>query len=114
MIVNTTFNGLWTVEFISTLNRSGKGVMVLINGHILGGDEGYYYSGTYQINGQKIHGNVNIIRFDANTISVFGDINQFLLTFLGDINDHHLTVAGSVANNSQYQIRIIGHKKEDI
>ena len=51
-------DGLWTVEFISTLNRSGKGVLVLNNGKIFGGDEGYYYSGTYQTNGNKIEGKI--------------------------------------------------------
>lgn len=41
------FNGLWTVDFISTINRYGKGVLVLSDGRLLGGDHGFYYSGTY-------------------------------------------------------------------
>jgi len=107
-------DGLWTVEFISTTNRSGKGVLVLNNGRLLGGDEGYYYSGTYKIEGSKIQGTVNVIRFDPTTISVFGNIDQFALSFSGETNDYHLTAAAVVDNNPQYKIRIIANKKEDM
>lgn len=107
-------DGLWTVEFISTLNRSGQGVLVLNNGRLLGGDEGYYYSGSCHITGTKIEGNINVIRYDPKIISVFGDIDQFALSFSGDINDYHLTVAAIIPNNPKSQIKIIGNKKEDM
>lgn len=114
MFENSEFNGLWTVEFISTVNRSGKGVLVLNNGRLLGGDEGYYYTGTYHINGTQIQGTVNVIRFDPTTISVFGNIGQFALSLSGTINVYHLTAAAVIANNPQYKIKIIGNKKEDM
>jgi len=40
------FNGLWTVEFSSTINRYGRGVLIINDGRLLGGDDSYYYSGT--------------------------------------------------------------------
>ncbi len=107
-------DGLWTVEFISTINRSGKGVLVLNNGRLLGGDEGYYYSGTYQVTGAKIQGKVNVIRFDPNNLSVFGDIDHFTLSFSGDISDYHLTAAATITDNPKFQIRVVAHKKEDM
>ncbi len=30
------FNGLWTVEFISTINRYGRGVLVINENRLLG------------------------------------------------------------------------------
>ena len=114
MFINFKSNGLWTVEFISTVNRSGKGVLVFNDGRLLGGDEGYYYSGTYKIDGSQIQGTVNVIRFDPTSISVVGNIDQFALSFSGEINDYHLTAAAGVVNNPQYKIRIIGNKKEDM
>ena len=114
MFVKSKFNGLWTIEFISTENRSGRGVLVLNDGRLLGGDEGYYYSGQYQIAGIKIQGTVNVIRFDPTTLSVIGNIDRFALQFSGEINDYNFTLAASVINNSQSQIKIIGNKKEDV
>jgi T3SS negative regulator,GrlR len=107
-------DGLWTVEFISTINRSGKGVLVLNNGRLLGGDEGYYYSGTYQVADTKIEGEVNVIRFDPNTLSVFGDIDHFTLSFFGDINEYALTAAATIMDKPKAQIKLVAHKKEDI
>ena len=114
MFANSPFNGLWTVEFISTVNRFGKGVLVLLDGRLLGGDAGYYYSGRYEIIGNTIKGNVNVTRFDANSISVLGDINQFALSFSGDINSTNISAAASLVSAPKLQIRLIGNKKEDL
>jgi len=116
---NSKFNGLWTVEFISTFNRAGQGVLVLNNGRLLGGDAGYYYSGTYKISGTmlsgtKIEGTVDVIRFDPMHLSVFGDIERFTLSFTGDIDDYHFTAAATIPNKTQFQIKFSGNKKENI
>ncbi len=108
------FEGLWTVEFISTENRFGRGVLVINSGRLLGGDNGYYYSGSYQITNNTIEGTVNVTRFDPNIISVFGDINRFSITFSGEISEYEFTAGASLINNPEYQIRIVGNKKEDI
>lgn len=107
-------DGLWTVEFISTLNRAGQGVLVFNNGRLLGGDAGYYYSGSYKVTGSRIEGIVNVNRYDPKNLSVFGDIDRFALSFSGDINDYHFAAAATITNKPQFQIKIIGNKKEDI
>lgn len=107
-------DGLWTVEVISNINLSGKGVLVFSNGRLLGGDEAYYYTGTYELSGQQIQGNVNIIRFDPESISVFGDIDKFSLIFYGDIENNSFVATTTVINNPSYQFKIIANKKEDL
>ncbi len=42
-------NGLWTVEFGSSAGIFGGGVAVFSDGRVLGGDSGYYYTGSYQV-----------------------------------------------------------------
>ena len=79
-----------------------------------GGDEGYYYSGNYEIEGDTFKGKVNVNRFDVNSISVFGDIDHFTLTFSGEINRYHFSAAGVISNNPQHQIRVVGNKKEEL
>jgi hypothetical protein len=114
MFVNSKTNGLWTVEFISTFNRAGQGVLVMNGGRLLGGDAGYYYSGTYKVRGTRIEGNVNIIRYDPTHFSVFGDIDHFTLSFTGDIDDYHFTAAATIPTKPEFQIKFTGNKKEDI
>lgn len=108
------YDGLWTIEFGSTVNRFGRGVLIFVNGRLLGGDEGYYYSGHYEIDGTTLRGKVNINRFDVNCISVFGNIDHFSLTFSGEINHYHFSAAGVIPNNPQHQIRVVGNKKEEL
>jgi T3SS negative regulator,GrlR len=107
-------DGLWTVEFTSTINRSGRGVLVFINGRILGGDEGYYYSGTYEVADPRVQGHINVVRFDPNTMSVFGDIDQFSVSFSGDINESDFIAAATIVDKPKSKISIIGKKKEDL
>ncbi|HHT9106914.1 MAG TPA: hypothetical protein ACFYD7_13740 [Candidatus Wujingus californicus] len=105
------FNGLWTIEFISTMNRFGAGVLVLNNGRLLGGDNGYYYSGSYVVEGNNVRANVDIIRFNKNIISVFGDVDQYSLTFAGQIKPDSVEAVASFGNT---KIRITCKKKVDL
>jgi len=108
------FNGLWIIEFISTMNRFGAGVLVLNNGRLLGGDNGYYYSGNYDVKDGSIRGTVAIIRFNKNVISVFGDVDQFSLTFVGQIKTDSVEAVASFDNMPDLKIRIICKKKVDL
>ena len=110
------YNGLWTVEFISTMNRSGKGVIVLKDGRLLGGDTGYYYTGSYEINfdTKSMTANIIVIRHDPNWFSVFGNIDSFKLSFSGSVDNLHFSAMGTIVGMPEYKIRIVGNKKEDL
>ena len=108
------FDGLWTVEFISTVNHYGKGVLIVNGCRLLGGDDGYYYSGTCNVTDNKIQATINVIKFDPNSISVFGDIDHFQLILNGEINEYQFNTIGTIANNSQAQIKVVGTKREDL
>lgn len=108
------FNGLWTVEFISTIKRYGKGVLIVNDNRLLGGDDGYYYSGTCNITGNNIQATINVVKYDQNSISVFGNIDHFQLTLNGEINEYQFKAIGTIANDPQTQIRVVGTKREDL
>jgi hypothetical protein len=57
------YDGLWTVEFGSMANRYGRGVLIFINGRLLGGDDGYYYSGNYEI--KRLQSEVKLMSIDS-------------------------------------------------
>lgn len=108
------FNGLWTVEFVSTINRYGRGVLIINNGRLLGGDDGYYYTGTCEIIGNNINALITVIKYDPNSISVFGNINHFELTLNGEIDENQFTAIGTIPNNHQVKMKVVGTKKEDL
>ena len=71
------FEGLWTVHFNSNLQLFGSGVLIL--GHdksLLGGDDGYYYTGRYEITDSKIKGELDVVRYEPGHISVFGNLRS--------------------------------------
>jgi len=107
-------DGLWTVEFSSALNLFGSGVLVLCNKKILGGDAGYYYSGEYDVKNKTIRGEVDIIRFDKNSISVVGDLDQFRMMFTGQLSEDEFTGVAQVKNKPGLTINIRGRRKESI
>lgn len=108
------FDGLWIIEFESIIQQYGKGVLVLNNGRLLGGDDGYYYSGTYRTIDNRFEGTATVIKHDPNSISVFGNIGHFEMTFVGEITDYRFKAVGHIINNPEAKITITGIKKEDI
>ncbi len=108
------FDGLWAVEFISTINRVGNGVLIANGNRLLGGDDGYYYSGSWTITDNILEASITVIKHNLNAISVFGDIDHFQLNFSGEINEYEFDAVGEIANNPQAQIKVVGTKKEDL
>lgn len=106
-------NGLWTVEFISTLNLVGKGVLVFSNDRLLGGDSGYYYSGNFSVDNNKITGTIDVTRYDTNSVSVFGDIGDFSLSFEGTVSGASIDGWAQLRDGSDMRIRFVCNKKEE-
>jgi hypothetical protein len=107
-------DGLWVVEFESALGLWGRGIMVLNGNRVLGGDMGYYYSGQCTINGNRISGNVMIARFDPNSVSVFGPIESFTLSFAGEISENIFKATASSMSFPGVAMSISGIKKESL
>ena len=42
-------DGLWTVQFRSSLGLFGAGVVVITGKRLIGGDPGYYYDGKFTL-----------------------------------------------------------------
>lgn len=109
------FEGLWTIKFISSLNMWGGGVIVLTReGRIIGGDSGYYYIGTCTITGSQINGNIDIIQFDPQSISIFGELSNFQLTFNGTFEDNKFSATAQSPQFPGYSLKIEGNKKADL
>lgn len=67
--------GLWVVQYVGTQGSDG-GVVVLTQGKVLGGDNGFTYIGTYQASDAGVKARVRIHQFNPqvpNILSLPGD-----------------------------------------
>ncbi|MYD30895.1 MAG: hypothetical protein F4142_11150 [Nitrospira sp. SB0675_bin_23] len=107
-------DGLWTIEFISTLHLVGSGVVVLNDKRLLGGDEGYYYSGHYDTENGQFSGTIDVTRYNLKSLSVFGDIGQYTLKLEGQVQDYQIEGTAWMESNPNRQLRIVGTKKAEL
>jgi len=109
---NNMFDGLWVIEF-ETDHGFGSGVLVFNGNQVLGGDFGYYYFGRINTTG-KITGEVNVVRFNPNVSSVFGNYDNFTLLLKdGTINETIFKANATVKNAEDFSIVVSGRKKVD-
>ena len=80
--------GFWIVQY-EGVQGNGGGVAVFMKGHVLGGDTGFIYTGTYQTNEQELSARVKVRNFLPEVPSVLGVKGDFELALKG-------TVAGSI------------------
>jgi len=110
----TMIEGLWTIEFASPIGLFGTGVMVLADERLLGGDAGYYYSGKYTVSDHHINGQARIVRFNKDSLSVFGDMDSFILDFYGEISENSIVGNASLAGHPESKAQIRCRKKEEL
>lgn len=93
-----TVDGLWTIEFGSSVGVFGGGVVVFQGGKVMGGDGGYFYIGSYQANGDSIRATVEATPFIQGYESVFKTVGRpFTLDLVGTFTDDtHGIAQGSV------------------
>lgn len=101
-------DGLWTVEFFSSLGLSGNGVVILKDNRLLGGDIGYYYHGAYHLVDGTLTGNLTLTRYNKNIISVFGDTDELSFDFTGTLIADEFQITATLG---EYQFKSMGKKK---
>lgn len=104
-------DGLWTVEFSSSIGLFGMGVVVIKDNRVLGGDEGYYYYGNCYLEDSNFHGELTVKRHNRNSISVFGDIEEFSFEFKGTLLQNEFNIA---ATYGPYSFQSKGIKQVDL
>lgn len=72
----SSIEACWTVRVGDPRQRFedlNGGVAVLESNRIFGGDGGFAYLGTYEVNGQELTAELQIIRHDPQVESMYGD-----------------------------------------
>lgn len=89
--------GLWIVQYESVKGGDG-GVIVFVKGQVLGGDNGFIYTGTYQSDGRAISARVAVRNFAPGIANVLGVEGDFELTVQGAIEGKTIKGSASLIN----------------
>jgi len=69
---------LWAVQYVG-LQGEGGGVVVFVDGKVLGGDTGYTYVGTYSVQDGRLKARVKVNNFLPSIPNVLGLTGDFQL-----------------------------------
>ncbi len=89
--------GLWIVQYEGTAGGDG-GVIVFIRGQVLGGDNAFVYTGTYQSDGDAITARVLVRNFNPAIGNVLGIKGDFELTVRGTAQGGIIRGSASLIN----------------
>jgi len=105
-------NGIYHVRFASSIGGAGEGLVVVKDDAVNGGDAGYLYLGKLKASGQTLSGQLQVQRWNPNTVSVFGPLGNFALNLVGQANaaNDSFTVTGGMAGQPNLKITITGRR----
>lgn len=102
-------DGIYHTNFTSSLGITGYGLVVVKDGAVNGGDQGFLYKGTITSNHDLLVGQLNISKWNqAGNDSVFGAFNNFDLAVQGKSTDKNFNIAGHVVGQPALKITIQG------
>ena len=89
-------DGLWIVQYYGP-QGNGAGVVVFANGRVLGGDNGFTYTGSYEVKGDSLNAKVAVKNFDPSVLNVIGVVGDFDLLIEGKVQGDSITGSGALA-----------------
>jgi T3SS negative regulator,GrlR len=108
-------NGIYSVAFSSAAGQLGTGgVVAFIDGRAYGGDAGYYYKGTMNIDGQTATGQIHVAPHNERTESIFGPLTEFDLQLSGNVTEDSFSLGGDVIGHPGMAIKVNGRKVSDL
>lgn len=105
--------GLWTVEFRSSIGNTGYGTVVFDGRKAMGGTAGYYYFGGYQVEGNILTASLSVRRFNAQLVSVFGPLDAFELQLSGTVGEPKMIMSGRLHDQPALKIAIVCTKQKE-
>ncbi len=108
--------GLWTIEFGSSEGIYGGGVIFFSAGKLVGGDCGYYYSGSYQVFDDSLFkATIHVKPFMSDCPSVFGTLRRdFTLNLNGRVKDpDHAIAQGNPEEMPQMDLGVVLTRRQE-
>ena len=102
---------LWSVEFVSGLGSEGGGVVVLEKGKILGGNDHYFYVGSYDLMHNMFNATIDVKHYYGANNPIFGNLKEFILKLKGKIDEDEMLLVGNMLEDSsrEFHVRLKYH-----
>ncbi len=97
---------LYGIEFQSSMEDGGYGVVVLETGRILGGDSSFVFVGDYNVKNNIVRANVKCTNYRKSLQSIFGDIDEFNLHLEGRPSDNEFILKGHMVEDPSKKIGV--------
>ena len=97
---------LWSVEFVSELSSEGGGVIVIENGKILGGDNNYFYIGSYDLKNNKFNATIDVKHYHGKCNPIFGELEEFILKLSGNSNEEEMLLVGNILEDPSRELHV--------
>lgn len=101
--------GFYAARFSApSTGNFGEGLVIVGEGKLNGGDQGFLYRGSYYLTGPaSLSGTLNVKRWNANVSSIFGNLSQFDLNLVGQVTAATaISIDGAVTQQPGMKIRI--------
>ena len=108
--------GIYHVKFSPVASTMfGEGLAVFRDGKVNGGDPGYLYQGSYEIDDTRITAKLHVKRWNPAWASVFGNLTEYDLALKGQMPaDGSLFYAeGAVVQHPQLKLTVNGRRLAD-
>ena len=97
---------LWSLEFVSKMSSEGGGVVVLEDKKILGGDNNYFYIGSYDLKGNKFNATIDVKHYHSECNPIFGKLEEFILKLVGDYNEDEMILTGNILEDPSRELHV--------
>ena len=106
-------DGFWIVQFTGT-EVYGSGAVVFSNGKVFGGETGFYYVGSYEVDGPTVKARVAIRNFDLSIPSGFGIVGDYEMDVSAMVQDNQIVGTAMIANEPRHSLGIRLTKKANL
>lgn len=109
-----SIEGIWTGEVYGPFGWDNRGVFIIENGRIIGGDNRQYSMGSYRQSGDKVEGNL-VTHYYGPPRTVFGEASEeFNSEFSGVRNGNEINATLRRADKPMYDLQFRLTKRLDL
>jgi hypothetical protein len=110
-----TVDALWTIEFETASRWTNGGVVVLQRERVLGGDNAYYFTGTYRVQGATLSASLHATHFHGQLISAYGDsAREIDVAIEAEVAGDGQTISGRAMRSGYPTLNLRMQRRADI
>ena len=99
-----SIEGIWTSEVYGMFGWENRGIVLLENGRLVGGDNRHYSTGTYSVSGDRITADL-AVHYYGPPRTVFGDqAEEFTLKLEGKLEDNLIVAKVHRPDKVQFEL----------